>query len=320
MSNFHLKGTQMDELRLQSSDGEKLILESQTGERFRLHIDDSVRSAVKQSAGLSNSQIKLSPREIQSAIRSGKTVDQLYASSGDPLEYIEKFAGPVLDELTHVLATALGVRISIAGDRYTDVSQTEFGDIIGSRLSASGVTDHSWSTFRDENSSWRILVNYRLNDKEQSAVWSFDIKKLLLSPENEQAIALSTQNSLVTPSKLSPVESAPAKSVDDTAALEETQKVETVIPIGRASERTVIEKPPVPQSDLSKSADLLDALKKKREERVTETSTTQTVEIEIEEDLVDQTPAPAPSPIRRAGRPSIPSFDEIVQGTKSEDE
>jgi hypothetical protein len=77
--------------------------------------------------------------------------------------------------------------------------------------------------------------------------------------------------------------------------------------------------------------DLLEALKKKREERtsrdaelVEPEATTQSIEIidaigeesqEVEEDI-----APNPSPVRRTNRPSIPSFDEIVQGTKSEDE
>jgi hypothetical protein len=42
----------------------------------------------------------------------------------------------------------------------------------------------------------------------------------------------------------------------------------------------------------------------------------------VDESQVDEANeiAPNPAPVRRSGRPSIPSFDEIVQGTKSEDE
>ena len=325
----------MDDLRINSADGEHLVLESQDGTKHRLLIDDSLRNAVRQAGVSASSSIKLTPREIQSAIRAGESVENLIAKSGDPRDYIEKFSQPVLDELTHVLATALGVRISVAGDRYNEVSQTEFGEIISSRLIASGVASHSWSTHRDENHSWRITVSYELNGQKQSAIWSFDLKKLLLSPENDVAVTLSTQNQLSEPPKLKPVEhvAAPTPELTDTAALPDTQRLETVIPIGRASDRVQTEKPAAVPSNIADSKNLLDALKKKREERATETVQISVVEEKSTEksdsaptdqaeegSLASTTPAPTPAPIRRSGRPSIPSFDEIVQGTKSEEE
>ncbi len=308
----------MDDLRISATDGEFLILESQDGSRHRLLIDDSLKAAVRASTSNRAAEITLSPREIQSAIRSGESLTQLQERSGDPIEYLEKFAQPVLDELTHVLSSALGVRISVAGDRYSEVSQTEFGEIIGSRLHASGVQSFEWSAHRDENHYWRITVSYELNGSSEVGIWSFDLKKLLLAPENENAVALSTQNQLNSPPKLKPVEVA---SQTDTAALAETQRMETVIPIGRSTDRVQSEKSAV-ANPISESNDLLDALKKKREERAAEVVATQTVEIVTEEVLpVSATePEPTPAPIRRPGRPSIPSFDEIVQGTKSEDE
>lgn len=315
----------MDDLRINSTDGEHLILESQDGNKHRLLIDDSLRAAVRAPSVSSNAAIQLSPREIQSAIRSGSSVEDLISKSGDPRGYIEKFAQPVLDELTHVLATALGVRISVAGDRYNEVSQTEFGEIIAARLAASGVQDFSWSTHRDDNHSWQIVVSYTLNGQKHKGVWSFDVKKLLLSPENENAVTLSTQNQLSEPPKLKPVDEAPdpaiESSVIETAALPDTQRLEAVIPIGRASDRVITEKPAVEPAKIADSKDLLDALKKKREERATQTVAIEVTEVEVVEAPSNiEEPAPAPAPIRRSGRPSIPSFDEIVQGTKSEDE
>lgn len=323
----------MDDLRIQSTDGEHLVLESRDGTKLRLLIDDSLRAAVRAASVSASTEIRLSPREIQSAIRGGASVDELVSKSGDPREYIEKFAQPVLDELTHVLASALGVRISIAGDRYNEVSQTEFGEIIASRLLASGVQEHNWSAHRDENHSWRITVNYSFNGQDQKGIWSFDLKKLLLSPENEIAITLSTQNQLIDPPKLKPVERITDEVADsslaNTAALPETQRLETVIPIGRASDRVQTEKPAAAPNKIADSKDLLDALKKKREERATETIQISVVEEKMaEQPAIDSNasqsqedePAPSPAPIRRTGRPSIPSFDEIVQGTKGEEE
>lgn len=313
----------MDELRINSADGDHLILESQDGTKHRLLVDESLRNAIRSAGAQSKSELSLSPREIQSAIRSGSSVDELVAKSGDPRDYVEKFAQPVIDELTHVLASALGVRISVAGDRSSDISQTEFGEIIASRLIASGVTGHSWATFRDESHNWRIVVQYELNEAAQSGIWSFDLKKLLLSPENENAIALSTQNQLSNPIKLKPVQPTVEQdlivSLTDTAALPDTQKLETVIPIGRASDRVQTEKPAV-DSKIADSNNLLDALKRKREERANESIATQTIDVVVDSVEEEPEPLPTPAPIRRSGRPSIPSFDEIVQGTKSEEE
>jgi hypothetical protein len=351
VANFwQTKEQVMTELRLNGNDGEYLLLESLTGEQFTVHIDDSLRNAIKSSASRMTSSVQLSPREIQAEIRSGATVEELVTKSGDPRSYIEKFAAPVLDELTHVIASALCVRISIAGDRYNDISHIEFGEIIDSRLEASGVTESKWSAVRDENHQWLVSINFEREGQPGAATWSFDPKRLLLSPENETAITLSTQNSLgensyaklkpaptLEPIKAEPAIDPAAKNL--TESLADTQLVETAIPIGRSSEVAMsnrVAEPEIDREELATTTDLLDALKKKREQRSSRqaeepepTTATQSIEVIAEpqssEPLAPQVETtedyePKPAPTRRNGRPSIPSFDEIVQGTKSEDE
>lgn len=340
----------MTELRLNGNDGDYLLLESLTGDRYRLLVDESVRSAIRAAGAKTTSNVTLTPREIQAEIRSGATVEELIARSGDPRGYIEKFAAPVLDELTHVIASALSVRISIAGDRYNDISHIEFGEIIASRLEASGVTSFEWSASRDENHQWLVTVSFSRLGAPAKATWSFDAKRLLLSPENEMAVTLSTQNSI---SDANFARLKPAPSIDETAAnltesLADTQLVEPVIPIGRATERVVDEQTTVAEiieQSIPETTDLLDALKKKREERSLRqadmpepTTETQTIDIVVEAVEIEAEPEaatfeigeepqvdpaeyePRPAPTRRNVRPSIPSFDEIVQGTKSEED
>lgn len=335
----------MTELRLNGNDGEYLLFESLTGERYRVLVDDALRSAIRASSPRNTANVQLSPREIQSEIRSGKTVEELVAKFGDPRSYVEKFAAPVLDELTHVISSALGVRISIAGDRYTDISHIEFGEIISSRLEASGVTEFEWSASRDENQQWLVSVRFNRLGANAAATWSFDVKRLLLSPENELAVTLSTQNSISDANfarlKPAPEPTEQPATENLTESLADTQLVEPVIPIGRAAERvnenaTVAE---VIADEIPETADLLDALKKKREERSQRqvenpepTIDTQTIDVVIEETVVVEPELgeesqlepeeiePRPAPTRRPGRPSIPSFDEIVQGTKSDED
>ena len=321
----------MTELRLNGTDGDYLTFKGEDGHDYRLQIDESLKAAVRNHTTFDKSSVTLSPREIQAEIRAGATVEELVKRWNDPIEYVAKFAKPILDELGHIVQSAKSVRISIAGDRYNDVSHTEFGEIIASRLEASDARAVSWNAARDETGTWRVSVNYTLGGEEGQAVWSFDPRKLILSPENQNAIALSTQNSLTaaTHPKLTPVESPQY----NTEQLEDTQQVETVVPLGRSSERELTSPVAVEGEDLATTSDLLDALKKKRANR--EHPSTRTVEVtsetieavvEIaaqeaaEESQDSEEPEPRPAPTRRPGRPAIPSFDEIIQGTKSEDE
>ena len=336
----------MLELRLSGADGDFLNLEAQDGQKFKLAIDETLKSAVRNHTSFDKSSVTLTPREIQAEIRAGATVEELAKRWNDPIEYIAKFAQPIIDELGHIVTAARSVRISIAGDRYNEVSHTEFGDIIAARLEASGARAISWNASRDESGTWRVSVNYTLGGEEGQAIWSFEPRKLILSPENQNAVALSTQNSLAAPQpKLAAVETPQYV----TEQLEDTIQVETVVPLGRSSERNLTSPAAVEGEDLATTSDLLDALKKKRANR--EHPSTQTVEIDVTEavtmpveaqgelaevvefreaveevseaeasqETIDE-PAPRPAPTRRNGRPSIPSFDEIIQGTTSDEE
>jgi hypothetical protein len=336
----------MTELRLVGSEGDYLVFESLNREVFKVLIDENLRATIRNPEGRLTSSVNLSPREIQAEIRSGATVEDLIARSGDPRHYIEKFAAPVQDELSHVIASALSVQISIAGDRHTEISQTEFGEIIAARLDASSANHVEWSCRRDENHAWLVTVTFEISNEVGTATWSFDPKRLVLSPESDTAIRLSTQNSLAETS-FAKLKSAPPvaereseiAAVGITETLADTQLVETVIPIGRASdfEQTNFHVGTDQQSEIEPAADLLEALKRKRAERaardadqpqpVNETQPITVIHsnevsdsIGEESQLEPEDVQPNPAPVRRNGRPSIPSFDEIVQGTKSEDE
>jgi hypothetical protein len=88
------------------------------------------------------------------------------------------------------------------------------------------------------------------------------------------------------------------------------------------------------ESALSETADLLDALRKKRSERESveqldphpSTEGLRIVEYVPEPNIVEDEPEPTPAPVSpdstnspKRGRASIPSWDQIVFGTKTED-
>lgn len=331
----------MKDIKFLGTDGDFLLLETAEGVRYRLLMDDAVRRA---SRGESQSQLDaptLSPRQIQEEIRVGRSIADIIAASGAPEEYVRKFAQPVLDELNHAVLNALTVRLEIAGDRFNEPTAREFGDIIKSRLAASGAGIERWSALKAPDHGFFIYCEFELNGETKKATWSYDPKRLALSPENDVAISLSSQDRLASQApRLRPVAT---ESTSVTESLGETVDLVRSIPASSAPLNTSPSAPVEPV--LSETADLLDALRKKRSERDSveqldphpSTEGLRIVELVPDEIypldepepafmepevLPDPTPAPLnsdPSTTPKRGRASIPSWDQIVFGTKTED-
>jgi hypothetical protein len=386
----------MTDLRLEGTDGDWLLLAGPDGQTFRLVVDETLRRAVRRESISNDDSARISPREIQLEVRSGASIEAISQRTGASLEYVQKFAAPVIDELAHIVSSALSVRITIAGDRYSDTTQVEFGEVISTRLASQGVIQPEWSSRKTDNGGWQIHCSY----DDQVASWAFDPRKLVLSPENELAVHLGNQQSLAdspiprlrtvdapqgnqsntsaTADSGSPVPhpasansiavsekpvlansapsgipaqqtgaasapiSSPAPTV--TADLGKTAEFEGVVEFGRGGRA-----PAAPESagteDLTNTADLLDALRKRRIEREQAVLNSATAAIEIvsspesvsedtqkalnpdtnEEARVVESPnagEPTPEPEKpkaRPGRSSMPSWDEIVFNTRSDD-
>ena len=101
----------MRQLRLVglAEDGDSLLLESPTGESYRLLLDERVRAACRGDlTRLGQIEIEsdnpLRPREIQARVRAGESAEQVAASAGMPLDRVLRFAYPVLQERSRVIA------------------------------------------------------------------------------------------------------------------------------------------------------------------------------------------------------------------------
>ena len=182
----------MRDLRFISGDAEALILETADGERVRIAVDRALRDALSRQPSSSGDHA-LSPREIQDAIRNGATVDSLVASSGESIDYILKFATPVIEELEHMTQMALSVRVEVGPDKYNETRLREFGELMLERLRNGGASAIAWSTSRQSPTTWLIEANFETMGGLGLAQWSFEPRKAILSPENETAASLSNQ-------------------------------------------------------------------------------------------------------------------------------
>ena len=355
----------MDDIRLLETDGDYLVLEANGGQKFRLLLDDSVRSAVKREPTQALDDLTMTPREIQDAVRIGTTIEELVKLSGATFEFVEKFAAPVIAELEHIVDSAKSVRVTTAGDRYSATQQVEFGELILGRLAAAGATNISWIARRTDSGVWHVSVSYKLQDADAIATWAFDQRALALSPENESAVSLSANETIgsVPIPKLRPVDPSPAESATEvipstpaafahlvpkteTPAQPVSQPVleeKTLAPIApvvsitpmvkaEPADESAAKASAAPAEPLSATADLLEALRRKRTEREesetkeskpeTATPVAPATEAPSSEAPAATTPAPT-SPETAApakkGRASMPSWDEIVFGTKADD-
>ncbi|WP_233189038.1 septation protein SepH [Subtercola sp. Z020] len=187
----------MQDLTVIGIENGALLVSSETGERFRVAIDEVLQSRLRQSTSSTAPGIKVSPREIQSQIRAGMSAEDVARSTGASLEYVERFEGPVVAERLHIVSSALRVAVKVAsstdplrGDPLGDDQSSTFGEIIEERLAGLGATDLRWASWKEE-SGWIVKLTFTASEIDHDARWQYDAKRHSLTPLNSGAVTLS---------------------------------------------------------------------------------------------------------------------------------
>lgn len=200
----------MQDLRLVGvhDDGEHLLLSGAGGEMFQLPIDEALRTASRSSAKTASAAvpIAMSPRDIQSRIRSGATAAEVAELSGLPLAKVERYEGPVLAEREYVAQQARKVEVaspSPGHDTYRSVfgdNPASLNDMVKHRLSAHGVEPSTveWDSWRRQDGSWTVVARFDTKKdgtagigEEPPAVWTFSPARKSLQNANRWAQQLS---------------------------------------------------------------------------------------------------------------------------------
>lgn len=338
----------MDELRVIGVESGALIVASDEGTRYRVAIDDVLQSRLRQASPDPGAARKLSPKEIQAHIRGGMSAEDVAAITGAPLEYVQRFEGPVLAEREFVVESALGVPVQLAGETDPFGAGTTFGSVIRRRLADAHAIGERWASWKEDGTGWIVKLTFVAETVERDARWSFDPKKSALAPLNQEAIALSQQGDLpaglVPRLRAVPIDEQPdAARFDSGAFAVESDATETgpllePVPYGRVAEP--IEATPAKKNQ---TADLLEALRKRRGERDpmdpdadaelagrTTTGTVRLIDVPLDGGGGDPMDALRTKPTAREtgsqgrrgskGRQSMPSWDEIVFGARGEDD
>lgn len=343
----------MQDLRVIGVENGALLVAADDGERYRIAIDEVLQSKLRQSIPDQGAGRKLAPREIQAHIRAGMSAQDVASITGVPLDYIQRFEGPVLAEREYVVESALGVQVHTAADTNPFGTGMTFGTAIRSRLHDLGAINERWASWKEMASGWVVKLSFTANQIDHDARWSFDPKKLSLVPLNNEAVQLSQQGdasgSLMPRLRAVDADAGRDESRFDSGAFE-VDEVQTpaaddeplapaatapveAVPFGRTS---VTEEEPPPHSQ---TADLLEALRRRRGEREAAaygdddpmadhpSSGAPTGAIRLVE-LPEDEPVPVPQRNtgpqgrvgNRKGRAAMPSWDEIVFGARPDED
>jgi hypothetical protein len=348
----------MQDLRVIGVENGALLVAADDGSRYRIPIDEVLQAKLRQSVPDPGVGRKLAPREIQAHIRSGMSAQDVSAITGVPLEYIQKYEGPVLAEREFVVDTALKVPVHTVLETDPLAPGSTFGSVIRERLYDLGAINERWASWKETGSGWVVKLAFTANQIDHDARWRFDPKKMALDPMNGEAITLSQQGESAGPliprlravhtdERNSDASRFDSGAFDLTVGPDEGTKFDTDAP------ERVAQSAGDESSDLNQTADLLEALRRRRGEREAASfedddapitggpspmhpSTGNIRIIDVPLTLLDESEdrgkrqtAPQPTVTHgtgpqpktgRKGRQSMPSWDEIVFGARPDDD
>ncbi len=128
----------------------------------------------------------LSPRDIQTRIRAGESLEDLVASSGMDAERVERFAAPVLAEREHMALTALSGSVRRRGE---GSGNRPLRLVVAERLLGQGVDadEVAWDAWKREDGQWQVSADYALLDQERHAEFRFDPQGRFSLAEDDDA-------------------------------------------------------------------------------------------------------------------------------------
>ncbi|MBT8159416.1 MULTISPECIES: septation protein SepH [Arthrobacter] len=203
----------MRDLRLVGvhDDGGHLLLSGTGGEMFQLPIDEALRVAASRTpaqvaARASITPVAMSPRDIQSRIRSGATAAEVADMSGMLLANVQRYEGPVLAEREYIAEQARKVEVAAPAPGH-DAYRAAFGDepaslgaMVAHRLTAHGIDSSSveWDSWRRTDGTWTVVARFDTKPgelesigEEPPAMWTFNPARKSLQNANRWAQQLS---------------------------------------------------------------------------------------------------------------------------------
>jgi hypothetical protein len=318
----------MQSLRLvgPAEDGASVLLESLDGAaQFSLPLDERLRdvSLGQPPEPPAAPGQSLSPREIQTRVRAGESPQAVAESAGMPLEKVMRFAHPVLAERARVVDEASRARARRPGEG----TPVPFGELIADRLDRHGVDPATvrWDAYRRQDGGWTVAAAFTAVEQDRLVRFSFGLANRTVSALDALAADLLSDR---------PVRALLPPDPDPVAELAE------VGPVRLAA----VPNQPDPESDVDESGlAVTPAVRPFRRQK----THTRPIPVDTDDELFDQEAFDDPvagwqEPVlplelaeqdlepddtsegrhrrgRRAEKPRMPSWDDILLGVRHKD-
>ena len=173
-----------------SEDGQKLVLVSDSGEKFAVPADGRLRAAMRgDRARLGQLEIEmdsaLRPRDIQARIRAGDTPEAVAAVAGVDMDRILGYAVPVLAERSHIAERAQRSAVRRKGG---EGPGRLLGDAVTERLRGRGVDPASadWDAWRRDDGRWTVQISYHWGEDHRLGTFLYDTAGRYVLPDDEE--------------------------------------------------------------------------------------------------------------------------------------
>ncbi|WP_375425343.1 septation protein SepH [uncultured Friedmanniella sp.] len=162
-------------------EGTSLILADEDGEELSLTVDDRLREALRPPRRPRHEPLEtpmdssLSPRDIQTRIRAGETLEDVAQAAGVAYERVERFAAPVLAEREHIALVALSCPVRRRGETS---GHRLLRATVAERLLKRGVDADTvdWDAHRLADGRWGVTASYELAEERQQAAFIYDLR------------------------------------------------------------------------------------------------------------------------------------------------
>ncbi|WP_075779319.1 septation protein SepH [Streptomyces acidiscabies] len=185
----------MPELRVVavSNDGTRLVLKAADATEYTLPIDERLRAAVRgDRPRLGQIEIEveshLRPRDIQARIRAGATAEEVAQLAGIPVDRVRRFEGPVLAERAFMAERARKTPVRRPGEN----AGPQLGEAVQERLLLRGAEKDTvqWDSWRRDDGTWEVMLVYRVAGEHHSASWTYDPPRRLVQAVDSEARSL----------------------------------------------------------------------------------------------------------------------------------
>lgn len=167
--------------------GDSLELHDLDGNVFMVRINDHLKSLVNQSAPSilrsveSDGNGEISIKEMQARLRAGESMESISRTGNVSLEKIERYSHPILQERSYI--------ISLAQKCELKNSKVTLLESITEKLVPRGVEMKlcEWNAYRNEDGTWQVLLHYPTRDGQGSAEWRFEPVKRTITSDDDGA-------------------------------------------------------------------------------------------------------------------------------------